>query len=109
MIITTDDPEVLSRWLMENFVPSGKTEIECWKQLVRRELAESTLPGLLELILAGNDEEQYQAVAAARTLGAEICAAEDDLSAWAVKLPGQNRTRRLTARDAAAARTATSA
>ena len=73
-MITTDDPQVLSRWLMENFVPSGKAEIDSWKQLVRRELSTSTLLGLLDLdlILAGNDEEQYQAVAAPRTLGADI-------------------------------------
>jgi hypothetical protein len=94
---------------MENFVPSGKTEIENWKQLVRRKLAKTTLPGLLDLILAGNDEEQYQAVAAARTLGAQIWAAEDDLSAWTVKLPGARRSRRLTAHDARTAHTTTSA
>jgi hypothetical protein len=92
-MVTTDDPQVLSRWLMDNFVPSGKAEIESWKQLVRRTLATSTLPGLVDLVLAGNDEEQYQAVAAAWTLGAQIWAAEDDLAVWTVKLPGKRRAR----------------
>lgn len=101
-MITTDDPKVLSRWLMENFVPSGKTALAGWKQLVRRQLAPSTLPGLIRLVVGGNDEERYQAAAAARTLGAEIWAADDDLAAWDVKLPGQRRSRRITAANMAA-------
>lgn len=93
---TTRTTKHVADWLAAHPAPIHKAEVPAWSERVRAELGGEALAELLELLARGDLEQQYQAVAAARALGAEVWAdgQEPDLK-WLVRLPGESRQREL--------------
>jgi hypothetical protein len=95
----TTDIELLVEWLAANPAPIHTAEVPDWSARVQSQLGPSAVGGLMRLLVSGDDEQQYQAVAAARTLGAEVWA-EDDKT-WLVRLPGEQHAHRVERSDLA--------
>ena len=91
---TTHTTKRVAEWLAVNFAPAHTADVPAWSERVRNELGEGALPDLVELLAHGDLEQQYQAVAAARQLGAEVWAEgkEPELR-FRIKLPGDSRER----------------
>jgi hypothetical protein len=83
-------------WLATNPAPIHPGDVAPWSERVQAELGQAALDELIELLAHGDLEQQYQAVAAARVLGAEVWAdgKEPEMS-WLVKLPGERRQPRI--------------
>jgi HEAT repeat protein len=93
---TTRTTKHAADWLAAHPAPIHKSDVPAWSGRVKAELGEEALSELVELLADGDLEEQYQAVAAARVLGAEIWAdGEEPELAWLVKLPGEDDQRRV--------------
>lgn len=58
----------VSQWLRTNSAPIRSAAVPAWRELVRVELGIAALPALFELLEHGDDEEQYQAMAASRMM-----------------------------------------
>lgn len=83
-----------AEWLAANPAPIHTAEVPAWADRVWGELGEGALADLVELLAHGDLEQQYQAVAAARILGAEVWAdGEEPELTWLVKLPDDTRER----------------
>jgi len=89
----------VSRWLEENPAPIHRDQLKPWSKRVTRELGRATLPKLVRLLSDGDPELQYQAMAAARALGAEVWAETVDPElCWSVRLPGEISPRLIPSR-----------
>jgi hypothetical protein len=66
--------------LERNPAPIRGFEITAWAARVCEELTGAAMPQLLELLELGDDEQQYQAVAASCAVGAEVWATGDGRS-----------------------------
>src|SRR2546421_7424593 len=85
-----------AEWLAAHPAPIHTAEVPAWADRVRGELGEGALGELVELLARGDLEQQYQAVAAARVLGAEVWAeGEEPELTWLVTLPGEARPRAI--------------
>jgi hypothetical protein len=83
-------------WLAKNPAPIHASKVPDWAARVQAELGESRLDEIVELLARGDLEQQYQAVAAARVLGAEVWAdGEDPNLTWLVTLPMETLERRV--------------
>lgn len=69
--------DVAWQWLERNPAPIRTSDMAAWSARVCEELTVAALPELLQLLEHGDDEQQYQAVAASRALGAEVWATGD--------------------------------
>lgn len=69
--------DVAWQWLQRNPAPVRSSEMAAWSVRVCEELTVAALPELMRLLEHGDDEQQYQAVAASRALGAEVWATGD--------------------------------
>lgn len=85
-VVDGSDPDALTAWLLTHYAPSGAGQLDAWRARVRREISPAALPALAELITTGSDEERYQAVAVARTLGAQVWATDDAATVFEVRL-----------------------
>jgi hypothetical protein len=94
--MTTTNVELLAEWLAANPAPIHTTEVAAWSARVQSQLGPSALTDLMHLLVSGDDEQQYQATAAARALGAEVWTQDDNT--WLVRLPGEHDERRLATR-----------
>lgn len=84
----------IGEWLIAHPAPVHRSELAAWTERVRDEVGDEGLPDLMELLAEGDLEVQYQAVAAARSLGAEVWAdGEEPDVVWLVDLPGDDRQR----------------
>jgi len=84
----------VGQWLEEHPAPVHLGQQESWAGRVTRELGQATLPELARLLADGDPELQYQAMAAARCLGAEVWAETVDPElCWSVRLPGESSPR----------------
>lgn len=93
---TTRTTKHVADWLAAHPAPIHKSEVPAWSERVRSELGEEALADLVELLAHGDLEQQYQAVAAARVLGAEVWAeGEEPDAVWLVKLPHDERERAI--------------
>ena len=89
----------VERWLEEHSAPVHHDQLEAWSGRVTRELGEAALPELVRLLSDGDPELQYQAMAAARALGAEVWAETVDPEfCWSVRLPGEISPRLIPSR-----------
>jgi hypothetical protein len=88
--------ENVARWIAGHPVPIHRADAAVWSERVRSELGDGALSELLELLAHGDLEQQYQAVAAVRALGAEVWAdgTEPEMT-WLIRLPGETDERRL--------------
>lgn len=83
-------------WLVAHPAPIHRSELAAWMERVRTDLGDEGIPDLMELLAEGDLEVQYQAVAAARALGAEVWAAgEEPDVVWLVDLPSDERRRTI--------------
>src|SRR5437016_371756 len=93
---TTRTSKHVADWLAAHPAPIHTPEVPAWSDRVKAELGEAALAELVELLAHGDLEQQYQAVAAARVLGAEVWADGDEPDAvWLVKLPRDDHQRRV--------------
>jgi hypothetical protein len=93
---TTRTTKHVADWLAAHPAPIHKSEVLPWSERVRLELGRHALGEVLELLAHGDLEQQYQAVAAGRALGAEVWAeGEEPDAVWLVKLPGDERRRTI--------------
>ena len=93
---TTPTTRHAAEWLAAHPAPIHTSEVPAWSDRVRAELGESALGELVDLLSHGDLEQQYQAVAAARVLGAEVWAeGEEPQMLWLVKLPREARQREI--------------
>lgn len=82
-------------WLATHPAPIHTREVQVWSDRVRAELGDAAFGELVELLAHGDLEQQYQAVAAARSLGAEVWAdGEEPAMTW-FRIPGESRRRRV--------------
>ena len=88
---TTHTTKRVAEWLAAHPAPIHTAEIPAWSDRVRDELGDRALGDLVELLAHGDLEQQYQAVAAARQLGAEVWAEgrEPELR-FRIKLPNES-------------------
>ena len=97
--VTPLSTEAVARWLALHPAPIHTRTLPQWQDEVRSELGGSSLDALVELLADGDPEQQYQAMAAARTLGAEVFAEGSETQmTWKIKLPKQRRFRRIVPR-----------
>jgi hypothetical protein len=95
--MSSSSADEVSGWLMQHPAPAHRRDIPEWQARVRSKLGTDALEALIELLTNGNLEEQYQAMAAARSLGAEVSAEGYDPNlTWVVKLPGWDHARQIT-------------
>ena len=94
--MSTTHAKKVADWLAAHPAPIHTSAVAAWSERVRSELGETALRDLVELLAGGDVEQQYQAMAAARVLGAEVWAAgkEPDI-VWLVKLPHDTRQRTI--------------
>lgn len=93
---TTRTTKHAAEWLAAHPAPIHTPDVSAWSDRVRAELGESAFGQLIELLAHGDLEQQYQAVAAARVLGAEVWAEGDEPElTWLVRLPGEDRRREV--------------
>ncbi len=98
--VTTSSTQAVAQWLAQHPAPIHTQALPQWQHAVRSELGGTALDALVELLADGDLELQYQAMAAARTLGAEVYAeGQEPLCGWKVKLPKQHRYRRIVPRE----------
>jgi hypothetical protein len=95
-VTTTRTNKHAADWLLAHPAPIHIPDVPAWSERVRAELGPAALDELVDLLAHGDLEQQYQAVAAARVLGAEVWAngTEPDLT-WLVTLPGEGRQRNI--------------
>jgi hypothetical protein len=87
---TTRTTKHVADWLAAHPAPIHTSEVAAWSDRVSTELGETALGELVELLAHGDLEQQYQAVAAARVLGADVWAhGEEPQMTWLVRLPGE--------------------
>jgi len=92
--MSTTHAKQVADWLACHPAPIHKAEVPAWSERVKTELGESALSDLVDLLAHGDLEQQYQAVAAARVLGAEVWAeGEEPTMSWSVTLPGEPQPR----------------
>lgn len=92
--------ELVAEWLTQHPAPIHQRDVPAWSELVKAELGTGSFPPLLALLADGDPEAQYQAMAAARVLGAEVWAdGEEPNQVWLVTLPGEQRVRRIRPRE----------
>jgi len=93
---TTRTTKHVADWLAAHAAPIHKSEVPAWSERVQSELGEEAFGDLVELLAHGDLEQQYQAVAAARVLGAEVWAGGEEPDAvWLVKLPHDESERTI--------------
>lgn len=93
---TTRTTKHAADWLAAHPAPIHTSEVPAWTERVNAELGTSALLELVALLAQGDLEQQYQALAAARVLGAEVWAeGEEPEMRWLVRLPGEARRRQL--------------
>jgi hypothetical protein len=93
---TTRTAKRAAEWFAAHPAPIHTSEMPAWSERVKAELGEAVLGELVELLERGDLEQQYQAVAAARALGAEVWAdGEEPEMCWLVRLPREERQRRI--------------
>jgi hypothetical protein len=93
---TTRTTKHVADWLAAHPAPIHESEVPAWSERVRSELGEEALADLVELLAHGDLEQQYQAVAAARVLGAEVWAeGNEPTMTWLVRLPNDAEARRV--------------
>src|SRR4051794_19366100 len=94
--MSTTHAKKVADWLASHPAPIHTSDVSAWADLVRSELGEAAVDDLVDLLAHGDLEQQYQAVAAARVLGADIWAEGNEPDAvWLVKLPHEKRRRRI--------------
>lgn len=92
----TNTTKHVTHWLGEHPAPIHTAEVGAWSDRVKAELGDAALGELVELLAHGDLEQQYQAVAASRALGADVWAEGDvpDM-VWLVRLPGEASDRAI--------------
>lgn len=92
----SSEPLSVAGWLAAHPAPIHKSEVSTWSDQVRSELGDAALEDLADLLALGDLEQQYQAVAAVRALGAEVWAEgyEPDLK-WTVTFSGAGSTNEI--------------
>lgn len=94
--MSTTHAKRVADWLAAHPAPVHKADISAWGDQVRSELGDAVLEDLIGLLADGDLEQQYQAMAAARVLGADVWAeGEDTDMVWLVKLPHDKRQHRI--------------
>jgi hypothetical protein len=92
--MSTTHTKHAAEWLAAHPAPIHTGEVPAWAGRVNADLGEAALGERVELLAHGDLEQQYQAVAAARVLGAEVWAdGEEPGLAWRVRLPGEDDQR----------------
>jgi hypothetical protein len=88
--------ERVADWLTQHPAPIHLRDVAAWTELVAAELGNESFPSLLALLADGDAEQQYQAMAAARVLGAEVWAdGREPDQVWRVTLPGEQHVRHI--------------
>lgn len=93
--MSTTHAKKTADWLAAHLAPIHTSEVAAWSECVKSELGQAALEDLVEL-LSHDLEQQYQAVAAARALGAQVWAegVEPEMT-WLIRIPGEARARHL--------------
>ena len=91
---TTPTTKQAADWLAEHPAPIHTADVGTWSDRVKTELGDDALGELVELLAHGDLEQQYQALAAARVLGADVCPEGDEPDmTWLIRLPGEDHQR----------------
>ena len=77
----------LSHWLLDHPAPVRVSELAGWERDVRARFDPTQVPSLLGLLVGGDDEVTYQAMAALRVFGVVLWEADRDTRTWDVQLP----------------------
>lgn len=93
---TTRTTKNVADWLVAHPAPIHRSGLPAWSDRVQAELGVEAFEVLLDLLAEGDLEEQYQAVAAVRALGAQVWAAgEEPQPVWLVDLPHEEKQRSI--------------
>ena len=93
---TTRTTKNVADWLVAHPAPIHRSGPPAWSDRVEAELGVEAFEELLVLLAEGDLEEQYQPVAAARALGAEVWAGGEEPNAvWLVDLPHDEHRRTI--------------
>lgn len=94
--MSTTHAKKVADWLAAHPASIHTSEVAAWSECVKSELGQAALEAIVELLSHGDLEQQYQAVAAARALGAEVWAegVEPEMT-WLIRIPGEVRERYL--------------
>jgi hypothetical protein len=94
--MSTTHAKKVADWLAAHPAPIHRSELSAWGDRVRSELSDAALEDLVDLLAHGDLEQQYQALAAARVLGAEVWAEGHEPEVrWLVRLPGETSEREV--------------
>ena len=88
--------EKTADWLAAHPAPIHTSDVAASAKYVRSKLGQAALEDLVELPSHGDLEQQYQAGAAARALGAQVWAegVEPEMT-WLIRIPDEARARHL--------------